>query len=78
VQEAVHWLVTVSQTRPASPHWPLPTHWTHRFVDVLQWTRVALPAQSGSLVHCTHSPVDVLHAGAPPPHCALVVQPWTH
>jgi hypothetical protein len=36
LQEAVHWLVTVSQTRPASPHWPLLTHWTQRFVDVLQ------------------------------------------
>jgi hypothetical protein len=36
VHEAVHWLVIESQTRPASPHWPLLTHWTQRFVDVLQ------------------------------------------
>jgi hypothetical protein len=37
-----------------------------------------LAEQLVSLVHCTHSPVDVLHAGAPPPHCAALVQPWMH
>jgi hypothetical protein len=75
-----HRCVAVSQTRPPSPQSAVVRHWTHTSADVSQRGRRAL-VQLVSVVHCTHSIVEVLQAGVPPPacmHCVLFVQDMTH